>query len=114
MPSLQEQHTSHSGDTACSAQDASSRRSTSQDDPRPGSIGRADDEKTIRDEQPDNDFSKEKDIEAGKTGSTKDEVVVQVESDHEEDNFPEGGLKAWLNVLGVRPRCSSRAHERFR
>ena len=104
MPSLQEQHTSHSGDTACSPRDALSRRSGSHDDLRSGSSGRADDEKTIRDDQPDRDFSKDRDVEKGKDGSTKDEVVVDVQQDLDEGEFPEGGLKAWLNVLGVRVR----------
>ena len=73
------------------------------------SIERADDEKTVRDEQPleqDLDHTKQKDLEAGKPPSS---VVPVSDHGHEEtavapqdDGFPDGGLKAWSVVAGVR------------
>lgn len=73
---------------------------------RPSS--RSDDEKTVRDVQLDNTFSGKK-IEDGIV--TDGEVCLRAE-----DDFPDGGLRAWLVVLGVsavvvglRPTaCSSR------
>ena len=78
-------------------------------DPQFISTERADDEKTIRDEQPAQDLenTENKDLEAGKPPSS---IVPASDQGHEEptavvvqnDGFPDGGLKAWSVVAGVR------------
>ena len=80
-------------------------------DPAVVSQDRADDEKTIHAEPLD---SEKKDLEAGRThsyaGSGADSVKLQeVNQDAEftlEDDYPEGGVKAWTVVLGVRSLSS--------
>lgn len=67
-----------------------------------------DDEKTIHAER---EYSEKKDLEAGRkqsfTGSGADSVKLQEANQAAEsvleDECPDGGLKAWSVVLGVRP-----------
>ena len=74
-------------------------------DPQLASAERADDEKTIRDEQPGQEFSEKKDMEAAKPSSSIGPASVHEETDVdlEDDDFPDGGLKAWSVVAGVCP-----------
>lgn len=62
---------------------------------------RPDDEKTIRAET---SFSDKKDLEAAKArsecGSVKEQDAGQ-DTEFVEDEYPEGGLKAWTVVFGV-------------
>ncbi|KAF7793205.1 hypothetical protein EIP86_004314 [Pleurotus ostreatoroseus] len=71
-------------------------------DPQLASAERADDEKTIRDEQPGQEFSEKKDMEAAKPSSSIGPASVHEETDVdlEDDDFPDGGLKAWSVVAG--------------
>ena len=69
------------------------------------SADHADDEKTIR-EEPEHDFSDKKDIEAAKDGSLSraGSVTIQppeADADLDDDDFPDGGLRAWSVVIGV-------------
>lgn len=76
---------------------------SSTDPEDPHRSGRSDDEKTVRDEQMDHhDFGHKKDTESGAYVDGDDqtrEQVVEVGADDEE--FPEGGTKAWLIVFGA-------------
>ncbi len=61
-------------------------------DPQLASADRADDEKTIQADPPEQESSETKDTEAAKGSSA---------SFHEDEDFPDGGLKAWSVAIGV-------------
>lgn len=72
------------------------------------SADHADDEKTIREDPTDQGFSDnlKKDVESAKAASTEGTESVRVQplevnADQDDDDFPDGGLKAWLVVAGV-------------
>lgn len=79
---------------------------------------RTDDEKTIREERFSNDLPKERpvgddDQEKAAKSRPDSEIVTVTQEDpvpSADDDFPDGGLKAWSVVIGVSELCSRRGH----
>ena len=70
------------------------------------SADRGDDEKTIHGDSPVREFADKKDIEAGNTEpalvpESEQTQPVQTDASLDADDFPDGGLRAWLVVVGV-------------